>query len=91
MRGGSARVQPRSTLLQTIFVHSLLTNDTSFRYVVSAFASLLTADTVFKVAEHSLRAVSGNSREGACVKLDKQTWPRKKQGYTENDFSKSTH
>ena len=38
-----------------------------------------------------MRAVSGNSRDGACVKLDKQTWPRKKQRYTEDDFSKSTH
>ena len=38
-----------------------------------------------------LRAVSGNSREGASFKLDKQTWRRKKQWYTEDDFSKSTH
>ena len=28
-----------------------------------------------------LRAVSRNSREGACFKLDKQTWRRKKQWY----------
>ena len=33
-----------------------------------------------------LRAVSG----GACFKLDKQTWRRKKQWYTEDDFAKST-
>ena len=38
-----------------------------------------------------LRAVSGNSRDGVCFKLDKQTWRRKKQWYTEDDFSKSTH
>ena len=38
-----------------------------------------------------LWAVSGNSRDGACFKLDKQTWWRKKQWYTEGDFSKSTH
>ena len=38
-----------------------------------------------------LRAVSGNSRDGACFKLDKQTWRRKKQWYTDDDFSKSTH
>ena len=38
-----------------------------------------------------LRAVSGNSREGASFKLDKQTRRRKKQWYTEDDFSKSTH
>ena len=38
-----------------------------------------------------LRAVSGNSRDGACFKLDKQTWRRKKQWYTEDDFSKSIH
>ena len=37
-----------------------------------------------------LRAVSGNSRDGACFKIDKQTWRRKKQWYTEDDFSKST-
>ena len=37
------------------------------------------------------RAVSGNSRDGACFKLDKQTWRQKKQWYTEDDFSKSTH
>ena len=36
-------------------------------------------------------AVSDNSRDGACFKLDKQTWRRKKQWYTEDDFSKSTH
>ena len=38
-----------------------------------------------------LRAVSGNSRENACFKLDKQTWRRKKQWYTEHHFSKSIH
>ena len=38
-----------------------------------------------------LRAVSGNSRDGACFQLDKQTWRRKKQWYTEDDFSKSTY
>ena len=27
-----------------------------------------------------LRAVSGNSRDGACFKLDKQTWRRKSNG-----------
>ena len=30
-----------------------------------------------------LWAVSDNSRDGACFKLDKQTWRRKKQWYTE--------
>jgi len=38
-----------------------------------------------------LRAVSGNSRDGACFKLDKQTWRRKKEWYTEDNFSKSAH
>ena len=38
-----------------------------------------------------LRAVSGNPREGASFKLDKQTRRRKKQWYTEDDFSKSAH
>ena len=38
-----------------------------------------------------LRAVSGNPREGASFKLDKQTRRRKKRWYTEDDFSKSTH
>ena len=38
-----------------------------------------------------MRAVSGNSCDGACFKLDKQTWQRKKQWNTEDDFSKSTH
>ena len=38
-----------------------------------------------------LRAVSGNSRNGACFKLDnEQTWRRKKQWCTDDDFSKST-
>ena len=37
-----------------------------------------------------LGAVSGNSRDGACFKLDKQTWRRKEQWYTHHDFSKST-
>ena len=32
-----------------------------------------------------LRAVSGNSRDGVCFKLDKQTWRRKKQWYTEDN------
>ena len=38
-----------------------------------------------------LQAVSSNSHDGACFKLDKQTWRRKKQWYTDDDFSKSTH
>ena len=38
-----------------------------------------------------LWAVSSNSRDGACFKLDKQTWQVKKQWYTEDNFSKSTH
>ena len=37
-----------------------------------------------------LRAVSGNSSDGACFKLGKQTWRRKKQWYTDDNFSKST-
>ena len=37
-----------------------------------------------------LRAASGNSRDGACVKFDQQTW-RKKQWYTEDDFPKTAH
>ena len=35
-----------------------------------------------------LQAVSGNSRDGECVNLDKQTWQRKSNG-THDDFSKS--
>ena len=35
---------------------------------------------VFKVAEHSFAAVSGNLHDGACFKLDKQTWRRKCNG-----------
>ena len=46
----------------------------------------ITVFWIFKVAEHSFAEVSGNSRDGACFKLDKQT-----QWYTEDDFSKSTH
>ena len=38
-----------------------------------------------------LRAVSGNSHDGACFKLEEQTWQQKKQWNTEDDFSKSTH
>ena len=38
-----------------------------------------------------LRAVSSNSRDGTCFKLDKPPRQRKKQWYTEDDFSKSTH
>ena len=38
------------------------------------------AEHWIKVAEHSLPAVSGNSRDGACFKLDKQTWCRKSNG-----------
>ena len=37
------------------------------------------------------QAVSGNSRDSVCFKLDKQTWWQRKQWYTEDDFSKSTH
>ena len=47
--------------------------------------------SVIKVAEHSFAAVSSNSRDGACFKLDKQTWRRKTQWYREDNFSKSTH
>ena len=38
-----------------------------------------------------LRTVSDSSRDGACFILDKQTWRRKKQWYTEDYFSKSAH
>ena len=38
-----------------------------------------------------LRVVSGNSLNGVCFKLHKQTWRRKKEWYKEDDFSKSTH
>ena len=40
-----------------------------------------------------LRAVSGSLRDGACFKLDKQTWWRKKEWKTEDDFdfSQSAH
>ena len=38
-----------------------------------------------------LRAVSGNLPDGACFKLEEQTWQQKKQWNTEDDFSKSTH
>ena len=34
-----------------------------------------------------LQAVSGNLHAGAWFKLDKQIWRRKKQWYTEDDFS----
>ena len=37
--------------------------------------------TQIKVAEHSFAAASGS----ACFQLDKQTWRRKKQWYTEGD------
>ena len=43
------------------------------------------------MAEHSFAGGSGNSRDGACFKLDELTRRRKKQSYTENDFSKSTY
>ena len=46
---------------------------------------------MLKVADTVLQAASGNSRDGACFKLDKQTWRRIKQWYTEDDFSKFTH
>ena len=37
-----------------------------------------------------LRALDGNLRDDACFKLDKKTWRRKNQWYTDDDFSKST-
>ena len=37
------------------------------------------------------RAVSGNSHDGMCFKLDHQTWRRKENWYTEDEFSNSTH
>ena len=37
-----------------------------------------------------LQALGGNLRDGACFKLDKKTWRRKNQWYTDDDFSKST-
>ena len=48
-------------------------------------------DFIWRWLNTVLRAVSGNSRDGACFNLDKQTWQRKKQWNIENDFSKSTH
>ena len=47
--------------------------------------------TSLKVAKHSFAAVSSNSRDAVCFKLDKHIWRQKKQWYTEDDFSKSTH
>ena len=38
-----------------------------------------------------LRAVSGNVRDGACFKTRHTNMAAKKQWYTEDDFSKSTH
>ena len=38
-----------------------------------------------------LRAVSGNLCGSECFKLDKQTWRRKMQWYTEDDFLKSAY
>ena len=37
-----------------------------------------------------LGMVRGNSRDSAYFKIEKQTWQRKRQWYTEDDFSKST-
>ena len=48
-------------------------------------------DFVLRWLNTVLRATSGNLRDGACFKLGKQTWWCKKQWYTEDDFSKSTH
>ena len=44
-----------------------------------------------KVAEHSFAGVNGNARDGACFKLEQTNMVAKKQWYTEDDFSKSTH
>ena len=48
------------------------------------------SDIELKVAEHSLRAVSGNLRDGACFKLHKQTWRRKSNG-TQKTISQNLH
>ena len=73
-----------STVLQYITVQYLQT--CQYRHV-RHFSG---GETVFRLST-VLRAVSGNSREGASFKLDKQTWQRKQQWYTEDDFSKSIH
>ena len=61
------------------------TNLLALRYIKREKASLpvgvrRSKTSLLKLAEHSLRAVSGNSRDGACFKLDKQTSCRKSNG-----------
>ena len=46
-----------------------------------------TVDRKLRWLNTVLRAVSSR----ACFKLDKQTWRRKRQWCTEDDFTKSTH
>ena len=62
-----------STVLQYITVQYLQT--CQYRHV-RHFSG---GETVFRLST-VLRAVSGNSREGASFKLDKQTWRRKSNG-----------
>ena len=52
---------------------------TQIHFLSDVLVAVASSD-LFKVAEHSLRAVSDNSRDGACFKLDKQTWCRKRNG-----------
>ena len=68
----------------TPFLCLLLANGTLSHALFMTLHHLMWLNTV-------LRAVTGNSRDGDCFKLDKQTWRRKKQWYKEDDFSKSTH
>ena len=78
---------------------SLLTGKSQFERPVLSFATecchvrcnSLSEKQFLRWLNTVLQAVSGSSRDGACFKLDKQTWRRKKQWYTEDDFSKSTH
>ena len=58
---------------------AIKTERTQIHFLSDVLVAVASSD-LFKVAEHSLRAVSDNSRNGACFTLDKQTWCRKRNG-----------
>ena len=66
-------------------VIALKTERTQIHFLCDVLFAVAPLD-LFKVAEHILRAVSGNSRDGACFKLDKQTWCRKSSGTQKTIF-----
>ena len=72
------------TVLGGLYLEGLIPGGVYFRN----FTVFLINSSQLRWLNIVLRAVSGNSCDGACFELHKQTW---QEWYTNDDFTKSTH